>query len=130
MSTRKDIFLIKTFALPSTAGVVQSKSFDLFESKTKNDVHSMHMQFEVSLPDITLPAGTTLTVSVESSDDKTFATDKQTTVLSTLMPGERFGVKLYVTPSEKPKRYWRAVITTTGSTGDLSAHNAEFAIVF
>jgi len=130
MSTRKDIFLIKTFALPAAAGTVQSEAFDLFEAKTKNDVHNVHMQLEVSLPDITLPAGTTLIVSVESSDDDTFATDKQTAVLGTLMPGERFGVKLYAKPSEKPSRYWRAAITTTGATGNLSAHNAEFALVF
>ena len=130
MSTRKDVFLIKTFALPAAAGTVQSKAFDLFEAKTKNDVHNMHMQLEVSLPDITLPAATSMTVSVESSDDSTFVTDKQTTVLGTLMPRERFGVKLYTKPSEKPNRYWRAVITTTGTTGNLSTHNAEFAIVF
>jgi len=130
MSTRKDVFLIKTFALPAAAGTMQSEAFDLFEAKTKNDVHNMHMQLEVSVPDITLPAGTTLTVSVESSDDDTFATDKQSLVLGTFTPGDLEGQKVYAKPSEKPLRYWRAVITTTGATGDLSEHNAEFAIVF
>jgi hypothetical protein len=130
MSSRKDVFLIKTFALPAAAGTVQSEAFDLFEAKTKADIHNMHMQLEVSLPDITLAAGTSLTVSVESSDDATFATDRQSFVLGTLTPGEVKDVKLYAKPSEKPKRYWRAVITTSGATGNLSASTAEFAIVF
>jgi hypothetical protein len=130
MSTRKDIFLIKEFVLPSAAGTVQSEAFDLFEAKTKADIHNMHMQLEVSLPDITLPASTTLSVSVESSNDSTFATDKQSAVLGTLTAGDIEGQKFYTKPSEKPLRYWRAVITTTGSTGNLSAHNAAFAIVF
>jgi hypothetical protein len=90
----------------------------------------MHMQLEVSLPDITLAAGSTLTVSAESCDDPTFATDKQSFALGTFAAGDIKEQKLYVKPSEKPKQYWRAVITTTGTTGDLSAGNATFAIVF
>jgi len=130
MSTRKDEFLIKKFALPAAAGTVQSQAFDLFEAKTKADIHNMHMQLEVSVPNITLPASTTLTVSVESSDSATFATNKETFALGTLTAGTHEDVKMYTNPAEKPKRYWRAVITTTGATGNLSAHNAEFAIVF
>ena len=131
MSTRKDILLIKTFALPAAAGTVQSQAFDLFEAETKNDIHNMHAQLEVSLPgSLTLPASTSLTVSVESSDAADFTTDKQSFVLGTLTPGTHKDQKWQAKPSEKPKRYWRAVITTTGSTGDLSAVSAEFAIVF
>jgi len=130
MSTRKDILLIKDFALPAAAGTVQSTAFDLFEAKTKADIHSMHAQLEVSLPGVTLPASTTLTVSVESSDDSTFATDKQSFVLGTLTTGAHSNLKWQTKPSEKPKRYWRAVITTTGTTGNLSAIKAEFAIEF
>ena len=131
MSTRKDVFLIKTFALPSAAGTVQSEAFDLFEAKTKADIHNMHAQLEVSLPgSLTLPASTSLTVSVESSDASDFTTDKQSFVLGTLAPGMHKDQKWQVKPSEKPKRYFRAAITTTGSTGNLSAQSAEFAIVF
>jgi hypothetical protein len=130
MSTRKDILLIKTFALPAAAGSVQSEAFDLFEAKTKNDIHDIHAQLEVSLPDMTLPASTTLTVAVESSDAADFATNKSSSVLGTLSAGTISNQKFQVKPSEKPKRYWRAVITTTGTTGNLSALKAEFAIVF
>jgi hypothetical protein len=130
MSTRKDILLMKEFALPAAAGTVQSEAFDMFEAKTKNDVHNIHAQFEVSLPDITLPASTTLTVSVESSDDPTFATEKQSFVLGTLTAGAHAEPKWQTKPSEKPKRYWRAVITTTGSTGNLSTTKAILALVF
>ena len=130
MSTRKDIYLQKKFALPAAAGTVQSQPFDLFEAKTVNDVHNIHAQLEVSLPNITLPAGTNLTVSVESSDVSTFATGRQSFVLGTLTAGTHREPKFEVKPSEKPKRYWRAVITTTGATGNLSALIAEFSIVF
>jgi hypothetical protein len=130
MSTRKDVFLIKKFALPAAAGSVQSASFDLFEARTVNDIHNIHAELEVSLPNLTLPAGTTLTVSVESSDSATFATDKQTFALGTLSAGEHANVKFQAKPSEKPKRYWRAVVTTTGATGNLSALTAELALVF
>ena len=130
MSTRKDDFIRKSFALPAAAGTVQSGAFDIFEAKTRNDVHNMHMQFEVNVPNITLPASTTLTVSVESSNSATFASDKETFALGTLTAGTIAETKMYAKPAEKPKRYWRAVITTTGATGDLSASKAEFAIVF
>jgi hypothetical protein len=121
---------MKTFALPAAAGTVQSEVFDMFEAKTKNDVLNIHAQFEVSLPNITPPASTTLTVTVESSYAVDFATDRQSHVLGTLTAGAHADVKFQTKPSEKPKRYWRAVITTSGATGNLSASIAEFAIVF
>ena len=130
MSTRKDILLMKEFALPSAAGTVQSEAFDMFEAKTPNDVHDIHAQFEVCLPGITLPASTSLTVSVESSDKADFTTDKQSFVLGTLTEGEYGEQKWQTKPSEKPKRYWRAVITTSGTTGNLSSIKAEFSLVF
>ena len=120
---------MKEFALPAAAGSVQSEAFDMFEAKTPNDVHNIHAQFEVSLPGITLPASTSLTVSVESSDVANFATDKQSFVLGALVPGTYTGQKFQTKLSEKPKRYWRAVITTTG-TVNLATSKAEFAIVF
>jgi hypothetical protein len=84
----------------------------------------------VRLPDITLAAGTSMTVSVEGSDDSTFATNKQSFVLGTFTPGKIEGQKLYAKLSEKPKRYWRAVVTTSDTTGDLSASNAKLSIAF
>jgi hypothetical protein len=39
-------------------------------------------------------------------------------------------VKFQAKPSEKPKRYWRAVITTTGATGNLSTIKATMWLVF
>ena len=121
---------MKEFTLPAAAGSVQSEAFDMFDPKTKADIHNIHAEFEVSLPNVTLTAGTTLTVSVESSDVATFATDRQSTVLGTLAPGTHRDQKWNVKPSERPKRYWRAVITTTGTTGNLSTTRAVFSIVF
>ena len=121
---------MKHFALPAAAGTVLSEAFDMFEAVTKNDVHNIHAQLEVSLLNITLEDDSTLTVSVESSDAVDFESDKQSFVLGTLAPGTHKDQKWQIKPSEKPKRYWRAVITTTGDTGDLSDTKAEFAIVF
>ena len=121
---------MKVFALPAAAGTVHSEAFDLFDAKTVNDVHNIHAQLEVSLLNITLEDDSSLTVSVESSDAADFAKDKQSFVLGTFAAGTHKDQKWQIKPSEKPKRYWRAVITTTGSTGDLSDTQAEFAIVF
>jgi len=121
---------MKEFALPAAAGTVQSEAFDMFEAKTPNDVHNIHAEFEVSLANITLAAGTSLTVSVESSDVADFATGRQSFVLGTLAPGTHRDQKWTAKPAEKPRRYWRAVITTTGATGNLSTTRAVLSIVF
>jgi len=120
---------MKEFSLPAAAGTVTSEAFDLFEEKTPNDIHNIHAQFEVSLLNVTLPAGS-ITISVESSDVANFATDKQTFMLGTLTTGTHSNQKWTVKNSEKPKRYWRAVITTTGATGNLSTTKAVLSIVF
>jgi len=129
MSTRKDALLIKTFALPAESGLAYSEVFDLFEAETKNDIHNIHAQFEVSLPALTLPSGASLVVYVVMSDSSALLSDNQLILQTTLTEGTYAAQKFQFKASEKPKRYWRAAVQLGGDC-DLSAHTAEFAIVF
>lgn len=131
MSTRKDALLIKKFALPGSAGSVQSAAFDLGEFKTPNDVRDEHYQFEVLIPALTathLPAGAKLAIIVESSNAADFA--KSQTIALAELTGVNAATKHFAKTTEKGLRYWRAKVTATGSIGDMSALQAEFAIVF
>lgn len=132
MSNRRDVLLIKEFALPATAGAAVSEAFKLSEFVTPNDIRDEHYQFEVKIPAITeaeLPEGSTLTVEIQSSDTEDFSEFVSVVFVTLDEPTNvtRFAAK----PSEKALPYWRAKITTAGeSVGDMSGLTAEFTIVF
>jgi hypothetical protein len=129
MSTRKDVFLTKTVALSTSEVQIFSEVFDLFEAKTKNDVHNIHAQFEVSLPPCTVGEEGQLVVILQSSDDPEFGDAMPSMSLVCMIEtGTHEAKKGQVKASEKPKRYWRLCVQQVDVS--FSEPTAEFAIVF
>ena len=128
----RDELLVRKFNLPTADGTVNTADIDLGVDVAKGD-HNRVAEIIVELPALSaanLPNADTLTISIHAGAAPA-PTDP--TVLSKIITGDgsaiaaqtiRFGL-----PSDLP-RYIRANIVAAGGTGDMSALEGEFALVF
>lgn len=130
----KDANLIKTVALPDSAGDANSPSIDL--EHTAHGDHLVDMELEASAPVLTateLPDDETATYKVEhSDDDSSFATVPGCAAVITQTGASGAGAAAATEKVRLPrdvKRYVRVTATTSAGAGDCSGKSLSAALV-
>lgn len=128
----KDANLLKTVALPSAAGSVQTAGIDLGTSSVKPDAFEALLTIP-ALNTTMVPDTRTVTAVIETSTASNFGTIARTILSVTLTGAGGTGVAAQTLRAGIPsdcEQYIRAKITTGASTGDASSITAELALVF
>jgi hypothetical protein len=128
--TLRDLLLDVSRALPAQNTTAASTAFDL--EQVVPDTLPEHFELQIAVPATTTATGQTITITIQDSDDNSaFAAVEQcaTLVLTGASNATAATTRNWRLPSDV-KRYVRANIVMSATTGDQTAITAGIRLLF